>query len=166
MIYISGAISGINNYMERFSATEKRLTDEGKKAINPAAINGDFSSKYGVELDYEAYIQLDILLLSLCDEIYMLNGFETSPGAMREREFAHNHGIKIIYECGALRRGQKVIDRRTGFTWTIQQDVTKGMVALVRMQQEILIGEWNFWECFSLAPIKDVQKGNNETDII
>jgi hypothetical protein len=108
--------------------------------------------------DYEQYMQLDLLMLSWCDEIYMLNGFETSPGAMREREFAYNHGIKIIYECGALRRGQKVIDRRTGFTWTIQKDVTTGMVALVRMQQEILIGEWNFWECFSLAKVEDKEK--------
>ena len=155
MIYISGAISGTNNYMERFAAAEKRLTEEGKQVINPASVTHQLPSS----TDYEMYMELDMIMLSWCDEIYMLNGFETSPGAMRERQFAHNHEIKIIYECGMLRRGQKVIDRRTGFTWTIQQDVTKGMVALVRMQQEILIGEWNFWECFSLAQVKDVRKG-------
>jgi len=60
MIYISGAISGTNNYMERFAVAEKRLTDEGKQVINPANVTHQLPSS----TDYEMYMELDMLMLS------------------------------------------------------------------------------------------------------
>ena len=38
-IYISGAVTGTEDYMERFEAAEKKLTEAGYSVINPAKIN-------------------------------------------------------------------------------------------------------------------------------
>ena len=38
-IYISGAITGTDDYMERFVKAEKELTENGYSAINPAKVN-------------------------------------------------------------------------------------------------------------------------------
>ena len=35
-IYISGAISGTKDYMERFARAEKELTEKGWSVVNPA----------------------------------------------------------------------------------------------------------------------------------
>ena len=39
IVYISGAISGTTDYMERFEKAENKLKDEGYTVINPAKIN-------------------------------------------------------------------------------------------------------------------------------
>ena len=38
-IYISGAITGTDDYMERFEKAEKELTDKGYSVLNPAKVN-------------------------------------------------------------------------------------------------------------------------------
>ena len=38
-IYISGAITGIDDYMERFAKAEKKLTEQGYSVVNPAKVN-------------------------------------------------------------------------------------------------------------------------------
>ena len=38
-VYISGAITGTDDYMERFKAAEDELTGEGMSVINPAHAN-------------------------------------------------------------------------------------------------------------------------------
>ena len=38
-IYISGAITGTDDYMERFSKAEKELAEQGYSVVNPAKVN-------------------------------------------------------------------------------------------------------------------------------
>lgn len=38
-IYLSGPITGVDNYLENFKAVEKRLKAAGLEVINPAAFN-------------------------------------------------------------------------------------------------------------------------------
>ena len=38
-IYISGAISNTDDFMERFAKEEKELTEQGWSVINPAKVN-------------------------------------------------------------------------------------------------------------------------------
>ncbi len=76
MVYISGKITGTTDYMERFAAAEKALTEKGYEVINPAKTNATLPPT----TPYEGYIKVSRALLSLCDEIYMLGGWQDSKG--------------------------------------------------------------------------------------
>ena len=91
-VYISGPITGHDDYKEKFAKVEKELTAKGHIAINPARLN-DL-----VELTYEEYMQMDMLLLSFCDAIYMLPGWQQSRGANREYGYALGAGKTILEE--------------------------------------------------------------------
>ena len=93
MVYISGKITGTTDYMERFEIAEKMLTAKGYSVINPAKVNSNLPEEH---MTHEGYMVVSIALLSLCDTIYMLEGYEDSAGAMEELEYATEHGIKIL----------------------------------------------------------------------
>ena len=92
-IYISGAISGVENYKEIFKDAENYLEEKGYSVINPA--NVEHVLKDG---RYEEYMQVDMFLLKMCDSIYMLKGWNKSCGANRELGYAIALGHNIIFE--------------------------------------------------------------------
>lgn len=89
-IYISGKITGLDNYAEVFEKKEKELTEQGHLVFNPAKHPDMFS--------WQQFMELDLKALSFCDSIYMMKGWETSKGATLELEEAKRLGIEIIYE--------------------------------------------------------------------
>lgn len=95
-IFISGKISGVDDYMERFAAGEQTLCDMGFSGliVNPA--------KVGIEMPksttYEEFMKLSLCLLATCDTIFMLKGWEDSPGANLEFQYAKTCGYKIMYQ--------------------------------------------------------------------
>ena len=95
-IYISGKITGLDkrNYMQHFSNAEIRLTEKGHSVINPAAVN----SMLPEDTDYDEYMKMSMLMLSFCDTIYMLNNYKESLGAMKEYQYAWEHGYTIMFE--------------------------------------------------------------------
>lgn len=90
-IYISGPIEGVDNYREKFERAKRIIKKGGHKAINPAGLD-----MYG--LTREQILNLDLVLLDLCDTIYMLKGWESSCGANREYGYALAKGLEIMYE--------------------------------------------------------------------
>lgn len=93
-IYISGAITGTDNYMERFAKAEKELTEQGYSVVNPAKVNAQLPE----DTTYEEYMKMSLCMLSMCKAIYLLRGFEKSRGAKRELEFAKSEDMEIMYE--------------------------------------------------------------------
>lgn len=83
-VYISGAITGTKDYMERFAKAEAELANRGYSVINPAAVN----SRLPKDTLYEEYMNMSICMLDMCDVIYMLKGWEKSCGANREYGYA------------------------------------------------------------------------------
>lgn len=94
MIYISGKITGTDDYLQRFERAEKYLnTMNITDVINPAKVNS-----YLPELSYSQYIKMSLCMLEMCDTIYMLKNWENSIGAKLEWEFAKANNYKIMYE--------------------------------------------------------------------
>ena len=93
-IYISGAITGTDNYMERFAKAEKELTENGYSVINPAKVNAQLTE----DTSYEEYMKMCFCMLDMCDSIYMLNNWDKSCGANRELGYAMAKDMIIMYE--------------------------------------------------------------------
>ena len=83
-VYISGAITGIDNYREIFSAAANKLKDRGCTVYNPA----DIFDGMPEETTYEDYMKLSFCLLDITDAIYMLDNWRESNGAIRELNYA------------------------------------------------------------------------------
>lgn len=94
-IYISGAITGINNYMERFNMAEEQLKSQGFSVINPARVNAALPED---TTTYEEYMKMSMTMLEMCQYIYMLKGWEKSLGANREYGYALASDMTIIRE--------------------------------------------------------------------
>ena len=93
-IYISGAITGTNDYMERFAKAEKELTEQGYSVVNPAKVNAQLPE----DTSYEEYMKISFCMLDMCDGIYMLKGWKKSYGANRELGNAMAKDMIIMYE--------------------------------------------------------------------
>ena len=89
-LYLSGAITGTDDYMDRFSMAEKSLEVE-HTIITPAKVNAQLPS----DTDYEDYMKMSFCMLDMCDGIYLLKGWEKSCGSNRELGYAMAKG-KII----------------------------------------------------------------------
>lgn len=92
-VYISGAMTGVQNYKQNFLEAERKLVKEGYKVVDPAWIDSVMTNA-----DYEDYMVVDMLLLDMCDAIYMLKGWEKSCGANREYGYALAKGMEIMFE--------------------------------------------------------------------
>ena len=93
-IYISGAISNTDDFMERFAKAEKELKEQGYSVVNPAKVNAQLPEN----TSYEEYMKMCFCMLDMCDSICMLKGFEKSCGANRELGYAMAKDMIIMYE--------------------------------------------------------------------
>ena len=93
-IYISGAITGTDDYMERFAKAENELTEKGYSVVNPAKVNAQLPE----DTTYEEYMKMCFCMLDMCEAIYMLDGFEKSCGANREYGYALAKDMIIMHE--------------------------------------------------------------------
>ena len=91
-IYISGKITGITDYIQRFERAEKALSNY--IVINPAKVNAQLP----IETTWEEYMQMSMTMLKMCNAIYMLKGWEDSKGARLEYNYAVENNYKIIFE--------------------------------------------------------------------
>lgn len=93
-IYISGAITGTTDYMDRFSEAEKMLTKSGYEVVNPARVNAQLPKS----TTYDEYMEMSFCMLKMCDIIYMLDGWKDSHGAGLEHDKALEEHIPIWYQ--------------------------------------------------------------------
>lgn len=88
-IFISGQITGIENYWERFNEAEERLTSSGHLVLNPANLPVGF--------DGSDYMLIAYAMIEVCDAVLMLEGWNNSQGARTEHEKAIKTQKTIIY---------------------------------------------------------------------
>ena len=92
-IYISGPITNVLDYKEKFARAEQNLKAKYPDAeiINPTVLDK-------LPLTYDEYMELDLRLLGMCEGIYMLKGWEDSKGANREYGYALAKGKTFYFE--------------------------------------------------------------------
>ncbi len=99
-IYLSGPITGAENYKEKFEEAESIIYALAEKqcvhvdVFNPAILPEGFT--------YKEYIDMCIPILSMCDQIVMLDDWETSRGATLEKIYAETVGINLTYLRDAI----------------------------------------------------------------
>lgn len=95
-IYLSGPITGIENYKEKFAAAEReareRLSDWEPEVFNPADVILPNTATH------EDYMKICMRELAKCDTIYMLNGWQDSRGACREYGYALGRRMAILHQ--------------------------------------------------------------------
>ena len=92
-IYISGPITNVLDYKEKFARAEQNLKTKYPDAeiINPTVLDK-------LPLTYDEYMELDLRLLGMCEGIYMMEGWEDSKGANREYGYALAKGNTFYFE--------------------------------------------------------------------
>ena len=82
-VYIAGKITGDPNYREKFAKAEKELRDMGYTLImNPAVLPEGFT--------WDDYMNITLAMLSACNTIYLIDGWEDSRGAQIEAGYAES----------------------------------------------------------------------------
>ena len=92
-IYISGPITNVLDYKDKFSRAEQ---DMKAKYPNAEIINPTVLEK--LPLTYDEYMELDLQLIDMCGAIYMLNGCEMSKGACIEFGYALAKDLIVLKE--------------------------------------------------------------------
>lgn len=95
-VYISGPIAGTIDYMERFAEAEERLTREGNVVINPAKVGAGLPRS----TTHKEHMKMAICMLSMCDAIFLMDGWSNSAGCNEEVAYALKNKIMITYEGG------------------------------------------------------------------
>ena len=98
-IYISGKITGTDDYKDRFLKAEQYLISKGFNVLSPVKV-GKWLERYLAPKipTWVEYMKQDIKSMMLADCIYMLKGYRESKGARLELFLAKVLQYEIIYE--------------------------------------------------------------------
>lgn len=90
--YLSGAITGVPDYAERFAAYEKYLEGCGYAVINPVKIN----SMLPEGTEYEEFLIMCRAMIDISDVVFQMPNCENSRGCHWEQVYAEEKGIPVI----------------------------------------------------------------------
>lgn len=92
-VFISGAVTGHDDYLERFAEAEQALLAKGYDVVNPAKV---LTTLPHLHTNWQACMDITLFLLETCDAIYMLPNWINSKGARVEYTKAHALGLMFI----------------------------------------------------------------------
>ena len=96
MIYISGPMTGIENYnYPEFIRVANSLKQLGEKIINPVEICSHLDGK---SASWQDYMDICLPAVDKCDTIYLLKGWQRSKGAKLELFRAMEKGLDSILQ--------------------------------------------------------------------
>ena len=92
IVYLAGRMYGLPDYgRKQFAEAEERLRRKGHTVLNPAMLP--------IGMPDERYMPICLAMIDAADAVYLLNGFNDSPGARLESEYAGYQRKKIVYEA-------------------------------------------------------------------
>lgn len=97
-VYLSGKITGRtkSDYETQFSRAEQFYIGCGFEVVNPCKIS-DRLLKINPKADYEDFMKEDLNALRGCTHIALLEGWEDSKGAKREKAEAEKIGLEVMH---------------------------------------------------------------------
>lgn len=112
IVYLSGKITGKDNYKKDFSVAEEYLKQKGYIVINPAQLDGICEE----ELTHEQYMKICYGLIDISEIIFMISGWTDSKGANAELSYAKSLGKKVMYQdyYAPWRKGQLIVIPNVG----------------------------------------------------
>lgn len=96
IVYISGPMRGILERDSRaaFDQAYTLLEAQGYAPVDPWDLHDALPM-----FDDKQMLDIDMAIVRNCDAIYMLRGWEDSPGARREKGRAEWHDLEVLYEA-------------------------------------------------------------------
>ena len=99
-VYIAGKMTGLPDLGKAaFSHAESMLTALGYKVINPAWLGDDLPKKF--------YMPTCLTMLAQADALVLLDGWDKSPGARLEKDFAEYQEMPVYPIIYLLRKGKE-----------------------------------------------------------
>lgn len=97
-VYLSEKMTGLaeSEYTEKFRKAEMFYRACGYEVINPCKLS-EVVLKNKPDASYEDFMRVDLWAISGCTHIALLEGWETSTGAKRERAEAERLGLEVMY---------------------------------------------------------------------
>ena len=95
VVYISGNTNGVNHNLDIFEAAEEKLKARGYSVVNSARVINDIPFE---SISHDSIIKINRLILSKCNIIYMLKGWDESEDAKSELEYACSLRLEVMYE--------------------------------------------------------------------
>lgn len=98
-IYISGKITGTDDYKDRFLKAEQELRSRGFNVLNPVKAGKWLERYLAPEVPtWIQYMKQAIKSMMSADSVYMMKGYKESKGARLELFLAKILQYEIIYE--------------------------------------------------------------------
>ena len=96
-IYLSGKITGRDkeDYTKQFARAESFYKTGGFDVVNPVKI-GEEVLKINPKAEWQDFMIRDLEALRTCTHIALLEGWEESNGAKREKAEAEKMGLEIM----------------------------------------------------------------------
>lgn len=91
--YISGKVTGLNDYREKFAEAENMLKED-YDILNPIKVVDTLPEN----TPYEDIMSIAFAMIDICDCIYVMDNWRESPGAIRELNYACSKAKRIINE--------------------------------------------------------------------
>ena len=88
-VFISGKITGVRNYKATFDRVAAELADDDYIVLNPATLPKGLS--------YADYARICTAMLEAADTVLFLPGYENSPGATMEMQYAKYIGKAVAF---------------------------------------------------------------------
>ncbi|MBQ4331382.1 MAG: DUF4406 domain-containing protein [Spirochaetaceae bacterium] len=101
MTYISGPITGVDGWQERFIQAENWVKENLDKNIkSPRLISRrlELGRTTPGEIPWEEYMRADLRALTWCDTIFVMRGSEGSKGAALELHLAQELGLRVCHQ--------------------------------------------------------------------
>lgn len=92
ILFLSGPITGVENYRDTFKLAALELKRQGYQVINPA----ELCEVMGPDMDHEDYMKICEALLDMADGVVQLPGWRGSLGANREYGYALGRDLTIF----------------------------------------------------------------------